>query len=161
MAERTRDTERAPEVMAHIAELLAHGYDDASEDHNWMMAQSIYDLLVADRYHTVSVNGRLIALDKLAECDEALRVAEEAYGRLYDQNERVRERVAAGPYCYACGRVSTYASSEDRARLRDEGVDGCVPSTCPAWNVTAYFEHSEREWVSTEDLDEIPDRSEQ
>lgn len=41
--------DRHAETMADIAELLAHGYDDASDDHNWMMAQSIYDELVASK----------------------------------------------------------------------------------------------------------------
>lgn len=37
---------RDPETMADLAELLAHGYDNESDDHNWMMAQSIYDCVV-------------------------------------------------------------------------------------------------------------------
>lgn len=94
-------SDRAPQVMADIAELLAHGYDDASDDHNWMMAQFIYDLVAADRYHVVQVNGRLIALDKLAECDEALRAAEEAYGRVCEQLEAARTYVLRRGWCPA------------------------------------------------------------
>lgn len=75
-------------------------------------------------------DGRTVTLDKLAECEEALRCVEEAHGRLLVENERLRAAIQRHAERNRQGVVVTVGPHDrDLWRVLDDDV---IPDTEPS-----------------------------